>query len=260
MKSKNRLVDQFVSSGTVAFPSPPEGCRGRDATPRPGDDTSRLSRQIRRRGGFALAGPGSVRGEGRGGAPGKGGAFATAGPRPVPPGMPRASRCVSEGAASPDRGKTGWRRAKQARRQSLKPVRRTQPGVGAREMRPEVTIAYCTRSDWLARATWMAQELLSSYEEQLGSVALVPQRARSSNPGGRRTGLGAGARRRFSRRGDAAAAGSGRHRSGSAPRGPGPVLRRERLAETASSSAAAGSPRARRRPATRGREGPYDGG
>ena len=40
--------------------------------------------------------------------------------------------------------------------------------------RPEVTIAYCTRCNWLLRAGWMAQELLSTFGEELGSVALLP--------------------------------------------------------------------------------------
>ncbi|MFO1209393.1 MAG: SelT/SelW/SelH family protein [Amaricoccus sp.] len=40
--------------------------------------------------------------------------------------------------------------------------------------RPAVTIAYCTRCNWLLRAGWMAQELLSTFGEELGSVALVP--------------------------------------------------------------------------------------
>jgi selT/selW/selH-like putative selenoprotein len=40
--------------------------------------------------------------------------------------------------------------------------------------RPAVTIAYCTRCNWLLRAGWMAQELLSTFGEELGSVALIP--------------------------------------------------------------------------------------
>ena len=42
--------------------------------------------------------------------------------------------------------------------------------------RPQVTIAYCTRCNWLLRSAWMAQELLSTFSEELGSVALVPGR------------------------------------------------------------------------------------
>ena len=37
-----------------------------------------------------------------------------------------------------------------------------------------ITIRYCTRCNWLLRAGWMAQELLSSFGETLGEVALIP--------------------------------------------------------------------------------------
>jgi selenoprotein W-related protein len=37
-----------------------------------------------------------------------------------------------------------------------------------------ITIAYCTRCNWLLRAGWMAQELLSTFADELGSVALLP--------------------------------------------------------------------------------------
>ncbi|MFO1105254.1 MAG: SelT/SelW/SelH family protein [Amaricoccus sp.] len=40
--------------------------------------------------------------------------------------------------------------------------------------KPSVTIAYCTQCNWLLRASWMAQELLSTFPAELGSVALVP--------------------------------------------------------------------------------------
>ena len=40
--------------------------------------------------------------------------------------------------------------------------------------RPAVEITYCTRCNWLLRAGWMAQELLSSFGEALASVTLVP--------------------------------------------------------------------------------------
>ena len=42
------------------------------------------------------------------------------------------------------------------------------------ERRPAVTIAYCTQCNWLLRAGWMAQELLSTFGTELGSVALLP--------------------------------------------------------------------------------------
>lgn len=39
---------------------------------------------------------------------------------------------------------------------------------------PNVTIAYCTQCNWLLRSGWMAQELLSTFGEDLGGVTLVP--------------------------------------------------------------------------------------
>jgi len=40
--------------------------------------------------------------------------------------------------------------------------------------RPSVEIEYCPRCRWLPRAAWLAQELLATFEAELGSVALVP--------------------------------------------------------------------------------------
>jgi selenoprotein W-related protein len=42
------------------------------------------------------------------------------------------------------------------------------------ETLPEITITYCTQCNWLLRAGWMAQELLSSFSTSLGGVRLVP--------------------------------------------------------------------------------------
>ena len=39
---------------------------------------------------------------------------------------------------------------------------------------PRITIAYCTQCNWLLRAAWMAQELLQTFGQSLGEVALVP--------------------------------------------------------------------------------------
>jgi selenoprotein W-related protein len=39
---------------------------------------------------------------------------------------------------------------------------------------PVVRIAYCTQCQWLLRAGWMAQELLSTFGADLGEVVLVP--------------------------------------------------------------------------------------
>jgi len=35
-------------------------------------------------------------------------------------------------------------------------------------------IEYCTQCRWLLRAAWTAQELLTTFEQELGEVALVP--------------------------------------------------------------------------------------
>lgn len=39
---------------------------------------------------------------------------------------------------------------------------------------PRVAIVYCTQCNWLLRAAWMGQELLSTFGQDLGEVALVP--------------------------------------------------------------------------------------
>ncbi|VVO31828.1 SelT/SelW/SelH family protein [Pseudomonas fluorescens] len=38
----------------------------------------------------------------------------------------------------------------------------------------EVVITYCTQCQWLLRAAWLAQELLSTFGDDLGKVSLVP--------------------------------------------------------------------------------------
>lgn len=40
--------------------------------------------------------------------------------------------------------------------------------------KPVVTISYCIGCNWLLRASWMGQELLSTFQGQLGGVTLVP--------------------------------------------------------------------------------------
>lgn len=39
---------------------------------------------------------------------------------------------------------------------------------------PRLEIVYCRQCRWLMRAAWMAQELLTTFEEDLGEVALIP--------------------------------------------------------------------------------------
>jgi len=40
--------------------------------------------------------------------------------------------------------------------------------------KPKIEIEYCTQCRWLLRAAWMAQELLTTFETELGAVGLVP--------------------------------------------------------------------------------------
>jgi selenoprotein W-related protein len=42
------------------------------------------------------------------------------------------------------------------------------------ESRPRVSITYCTQCRWLLRAAWLTQELLTTFEAELGEVALRP--------------------------------------------------------------------------------------
>ncbi len=46
--------------------------------------------------------------------------------------------------------------------------------MSAGESKPRVSIAYCIKCRFLPRAAWMAQELLTTFAEELGEVALVP--------------------------------------------------------------------------------------
>ncbi len=39
---------------------------------------------------------------------------------------------------------------------------------------PRIEITYCTQCRWLLRAAWMAQELLTTFQDEIGEVALVP--------------------------------------------------------------------------------------
>ncbi|GAB3469572.1 Rdx family protein [Azotobacter salinestris] len=42
--------------------------------------------------------------------------------------------------------------------------------------KPEILITYCTQCQWLLRAAWLAQELLSTFGEDLAKVSLEPGR------------------------------------------------------------------------------------
>ena len=39
---------------------------------------------------------------------------------------------------------------------------------------PEIAIEYCRQCRWMLRAAWMAQELLVTFEAELGGVTLRP--------------------------------------------------------------------------------------
>lgn len=41
-------------------------------------------------------------------------------------------------------------------------------------MKARIAITYCTQCNWLLRAGWMAQELLSTFGSEIREVALVP--------------------------------------------------------------------------------------
>ncbi len=39
---------------------------------------------------------------------------------------------------------------------------------------PRIEIHYCRQCHWMLRAAWFAQELLSTFSQEIGEVALVP--------------------------------------------------------------------------------------
>jgi predicted Rdx family selenoprotein len=45
-----------------------------------------------------------------------------------------------------------------------------------------VSMTYCTGCRWMMRAAWMAQELLTTFQEELDSITLIPSRPPA--PGG----------------------------------------------------------------------------
>ena len=40
--------------------------------------------------------------------------------------------------------------------------------------KPHLRITYCTQCNWLLRAGWMAQEVLSTFSLEMGEVTLIP--------------------------------------------------------------------------------------
>jgi selenoprotein W-related protein len=55
-----------------------------------------------------------------------------------------------------------------------KVVRTANHGVDAMPDSPRIEIEYCTQCRWLLRAAWMAQELLTTFEQEIAEVALRP--------------------------------------------------------------------------------------
>jgi selenoprotein W-related protein len=41
-------------------------------------------------------------------------------------------------------------------------------------MKPKITIGYCPKCRWLMRSAWLAQELLTTFEQDLLEVSLRP--------------------------------------------------------------------------------------
>ncbi|MDZ7933647.1 MAG: Rdx family protein [Emticicia sp.] len=41
-------------------------------------------------------------------------------------------------------------------------------------MKPKITLEYCPKCHWLLRSAWLAQELLITFEAELGEVSLRP--------------------------------------------------------------------------------------
>ncbi len=39
---------------------------------------------------------------------------------------------------------------------------------------PKIEIEYCRQCKWMLRSAWMAQELLTTFEEEIGGVTLIP--------------------------------------------------------------------------------------
>ncbi len=39
---------------------------------------------------------------------------------------------------------------------------------------PRIEFTYCTQCNWLARTTWMTQELFQTFSEEIGEIAILP--------------------------------------------------------------------------------------
>ena len=40
--------------------------------------------------------------------------------------------------------------------------------------KPQIEIEYCTKCRWLLRASWISQELLSTFSDEIQGVTLIP--------------------------------------------------------------------------------------
>ena len=40
--------------------------------------------------------------------------------------------------------------------------------------KPQIEIEYCTKCKWLLRASWISQELLSTFSDEIGGITLIP--------------------------------------------------------------------------------------
>jgi len=40
--------------------------------------------------------------------------------------------------------------------------------------KPLIEIEYCTKCKWLLRASWISQELLSTFDNEIGGITLIP--------------------------------------------------------------------------------------
>eukprot|EP00957_Ditylum_brightwellii_P079740 6062567-Ditylum_brightwellii.AAC.1 len=55
------------------------------------------------------------------------------------------------------------------------------PEIIAEDSIRTISIEYCTGCSWIARASWMAQEILTTFQDELDEVRLVPVRVGSGN-------------------------------------------------------------------------------
>ena len=42
------------------------------------------------------------------------------------------------------------------------------------DLKPRISIRYCTMCNWMLRSAYMAQELLTTFVQEIGEVALIP--------------------------------------------------------------------------------------